>query len=172
MGAEKKKGKKNHKISLEDYLNFLQSSDSYGLTVNSLNQIISMHGFRRIFQAPKKVLSDAVCTLDLVDPSRSTLNDGGISSCAFLNLEDIAADLDDLDWGECCITAIRTVNSSNFKSAADLALKPSSQPTSDGPAGCSTNQPRKRKKIATADRFAGEGDFGSSSSGLASLGSP
>ena len=58
----------------------------------------------------QKVLTDAVNTLDLVDPSRSTLNDN--ASCfAFVTLEDVILDLCDLNWQECCVTSIQTLNS-------------------------------------------------------------
>uniref|UniRef100_A0A2N9J512 DUF7787 domain-containing protein n=1 Tax=Fagus sylvatica TaxID=28930 RepID=A0A2N9J512_FAGSY len=69
-----------------------------------------MHGFKKIHKVPKKVLTDAVHTLDLVDPSRSTLNDN-VSCLAFVALEDVMSDLNDLNWQECCVTSIQTLNS-------------------------------------------------------------
>ncbi|KAL6138582.1 hypothetical protein ACLB2K_063863 [Fragaria x ananassa] len=63
------------KMSLEDYLLLIQSRSTLHLTVTQLNQIISMHGFKKLHRIPKKGLSEAVSTLDLVEPSRSTLRD-------------------------------------------------------------------------------------------------
>lgn len=59
---------------------------------------------------PQKVITDAVNTLDLVDPSRCTLKDN-VSPLAFVALEDVIADLNDLNWQECCVTSIQTLNS-------------------------------------------------------------
>ncbi|EXB78108.1 hypothetical protein L484_004810 [Morus notabilis] len=41
------------KISLEDYLRFLHSRNYSDLCVNFLNQIISMHGYKKIHKSPK-----------------------------------------------------------------------------------------------------------------------
>jgi hypothetical protein len=51
-----------------------------------------------------------VKALTLVEPSRSTLNDN-ISSLEFVPVEDVIADLKDLNWQECCVTSIQTLNS-------------------------------------------------------------
>ncbi|CAK7346679.1 unnamed protein product [Dovyalis caffra] len=99
------------KISLEDYLQFFLSHKQFGLSANFLNQIILMHGFKKLHGVPKKVLSDAVDTIDLENLSRSTLKDKNeISSGAFMNVEDIVADMNELDWQECCVTSIHTLN--------------------------------------------------------------
>lgn len=55
---------------------------------------------------------EAVSTLTLVDLSRSTLKIN-ISPHAFLTVEDVLADLDDLNWKECCVTSIQTLSSMN-----------------------------------------------------------
>ncbi|KAG2712530.1 hypothetical protein I3843_04G122300 [Carya illinoinensis] len=101
---------KQKKMALEDYVDFFLSHKQFRLTIQSLNQIIGMHGMKKIFNAPKKLITDAVNTLDLMDPSRCTLNDN-VSSLAFVALEDVIADLNDLDWQECCVTSIQTLNS-------------------------------------------------------------
>ncbi|XP_062153749.1 uncharacterized protein LOC133861936 [Alnus glutinosa] len=101
---------RNEKMSLDDYMDFLLSQEQLHPTVNFLNQIIRMHGFTKVVKKPKKSLADAVKILDLVKPSRSTLNDD-ISSLAFVALEDVIADLKDLNWQECCVTSIQTLNS-------------------------------------------------------------
>ncbi|KAK8277862.1 hypothetical protein V6Z12_D09G001400 [Gossypium hirsutum] len=83
------------KFSVEDYIQFLSSHKQRPLTVNFLNQ---------------KELSDAVETLDLMDPSRSTLK-SSISPNAWLTEKEIIGDLNCLEWQECCVTSIEALNS-------------------------------------------------------------
>ncbi|KAA8526295.1 hypothetical protein F0562_008502 [Nyssa sinensis] len=116
------------KISLEEYLDFTDNHKQIDLTLNYLNQIISMHGFRKIFNTSKKVLIDAVNSVDLIDPSRSTLEDN-ISSCAFITLEEVIKDLADLNWQECSVTSMQTLNSVKYDLSSQNAdsLKPTSR---------------------------------------------
>ncbi|XVF81133.1 hypothetical protein PTKIN_Ptkin15bG0132000 [Pterospermum kingtungense] len=100
--------KKAKKICLEEYMEFLSSHKQLPLTLHSLNQILSIHGFKRIL---KKELSDVVKTLDVMDPSRSTLK-STISSTASLTKQEIIGDLNRLYWNECCVTSIQSLNSS------------------------------------------------------------
>lgn len=58
------------------------------------------------------MLSDAVGTLNLMDPSRSTLKEN-ISPCASITLDDITTHLNDLAWRECCVTSIDVINNTN-----------------------------------------------------------
>ncbi|GLT94000.1 hypothetical protein SLE2022_117630 [Rubroshorea leprosula] len=118
------------KISLEDYLDFVLTKKQDHLNIKFLNQVISMHGFRKIFSGGKKVLIDAVETLDLIDPSRSTLQ-SSISSSASITFEDIIADLNDLNWHECCVTSIKTLNSpKEISSSLQITDLSAPQPTS------------------------------------------
>ncbi|XP_022740564.1 uncharacterized protein LOC111292435 [Durio zibethinus] len=103
--------RKKQKICLADYIDFLSSHRQLPLTVNFLNQIISIHGFKKLIKVPKKAVRDAVETLDLMDPSRSTLK-SSISSSAWLTEEEIIGDLCRLEWQECCVTSIQALNSS------------------------------------------------------------
>ncbi|CAB4303629.1 unnamed protein product [Prunus armeniaca] len=100
----------NDKLSLEDYLLLIQSHSHLHLTKLHLNQIISMHGYKKLHKVPKKLLNDAVSTLTLVEPSRSTLRKY-VSPLVITTLEDVVADLDHLNWKECCITSIETLSS-------------------------------------------------------------
>ncbi|XP_012483345.1 uncharacterized protein LOC105798020 [Gossypium raimondii] len=97
------------KLSVEDYIQFLSSHKQRPLTVNFLNQIISIHGFKKLTKH-KKELSDAVETLDLMDPSRSTLK-SSISPNAWLTEKEVIGDLNCLEWQECCVTSIEALNS-------------------------------------------------------------
>ncbi|XP_058735257.1 uncharacterized protein LOC131607256 [Vicia villosa] len=104
--SSKKKTIKNDKLGLEDYIHLLHSRHAIDLTMNQLNQVIRIHGFKKIHHAPKKVLMDAVDTLDLLDLPRSTLSES-ISAFADLTVEEAIADLADLNWQECCVTSIQ-----------------------------------------------------------------
>ncbi|XP_024023320.1 uncharacterized protein LOC21388300 [Morus notabilis] len=98
------------KISLEDYLRFLHSRNYSDLCVNFLNQIISMHGYKKIHKSPKKVLAEAVDKLALVNPCRSTLRER-ISPTASTTIDDVVEDLEALNWQECTVTFVQALNS-------------------------------------------------------------
>ncbi|WJX44644.1 hypothetical protein P8452_31594 [Trifolium repens] len=104
--SSKKRTAKNEKLCLEDYIHLLHSRNTVDLTMNQLNQVIRMHGFKKIHHAPKKVLTDAVDALDLVDLPRSTLSEN-VSAFAIPTVEEVVADLGDLNWSECCVTSIQ-----------------------------------------------------------------
>ncbi|KAI4322764.1 hypothetical protein L6164_022429 [Bauhinia variegata] len=108
-GSSRKRSEKSQKLSLEDYIEFLRSHKTLHLTINQLNHIISIHGFKKIHHAVKKKLIDAVDTLDLMDSPRSTLNES-VSSLAILTLEEAVADLNQLNWQECCVTSMQILN--------------------------------------------------------------
>nr|XP_004305440.2 PREDICTED: uncharacterized protein LOC101297471 [Fragaria vesca subsp. vesca] len=111
MASKAKNNSSNAKVYLEDYLLLLHSRSHLNLTVTHLNQIIHMHGFKKIHKVHKKLLSDAVNSLDLVNPCRSTLHDY-ISPLVTVKTEDVMADLSDLNWQECHITSIETLSRS------------------------------------------------------------
>ncbi|XP_011044790.1 PREDICTED: uncharacterized protein LOC105139864 [Populus euphratica] len=99
------------KISLEDYLHFFLSHKQFGLSPNFLNQIIRMHGFKKIVKVSQKVLIDAVDKIDLENLSRSTVKEKNeISSCTLMNMKDIVADMKTLNWQECRVTSIQSLN--------------------------------------------------------------
>ncbi|KAK7257362.1 hypothetical protein RIF29_31287 [Crotalaria pallida] len=111
--CSKKPSVKCEKLYLEDYLHFLLSRQTTQLTITQLNQIIRIHGFKKIHHAPKKVLADAVETLDAVDLPRSTLGQNSVSAFAVLTLEDVIADLNELNWQECCVTSLEKLSTWN-----------------------------------------------------------
>ncbi|XP_068495999.1 uncharacterized protein [Phaseolus vulgaris] len=110
----KKRPSKKDKVLLEDYLHLLHSRQTLHLTINQLNQVIRIHGFKKIHHAPK-VLVEAVESLDLVDVPRSTLCDS-VSAFAAVALEDVVADLAELKWQECCVTSVERISLSEGKS--------------------------------------------------------
>lgn len=128
------------KISLEDYLHFFLSHKQFGLSPNFLNQIIRMHGFKKIDKVSQKVLIDAVDKIDLENLSRSTVKEKNeISSCTLMNMEDIVADMKKLDWQECRVTSIQSLNAKS-----DL----------QGVSGGGGKRKRKRKRGSSSARGA------------------
>ncbi|XP_028104551.1 uncharacterized protein LOC114303617 [Camellia sinensis] len=123
------------------------------LTVNLLNQIIDMHGFKKIHNTAKKVLIDAVNSMELMDPSRSTLNEENVSSCAHMTLEEAIKDLADLKWQECCVTSIQTLNSVNY----DLVVhNTDAEAESSKPKLKQKTRSRKRRKFLTLGAAGGD----------------
>ncbi|GAU22578.1 hypothetical protein TSUD_93460, partial [Trifolium subterraneum] len=112
--TSKKRTVKNEKLCLEDYIHLLHSRNTIDLTMNQLNQVIRIHGFKKIHHAPKKVLTDAVDALDLVDLPRSTLSQN-VSAFA-------VADLSDLNWSECCVTSIQKFGSCDDQRSFPVSL--------------------------------------------------
>lgn len=77
----------------------------------------------------QKFLSNAVSTLDLVEPSRSTLRDY-ISPLVNNSLEDVIADFNDLNWKECCLTSVKTLSSCHhLHDAVECSKNQQSPPT-------------------------------------------
>ncbi|XP_027911590.1 uncharacterized protein LOC114170307 [Vigna unguiculata] len=125
----KKRPSKKDKLWLEDYLHLLHSHQTLHLTINQLNQVIRIHGFKKIHHAPKKVLVEAVEAVDLVDVPRSTLRDS-VSAFAAVALEDVLADLAELKWQECCVTSVERISFSEGKSVLPASSDESFRVTS------------------------------------------
>jgi hypothetical protein len=88
----------------------------------------------------QKVLIDAVDKIDLENLSRSTVKEKNeISSCTLMNMEDIVADMKKLDWQECRVTSIQSLNAKS-----DL----------QGVAGGGGKRKRKRKRGSSSARGA------------------
>ncbi|KAJ0051944.1 hypothetical protein Pint_02796 [Pistacia integerrima] len=111
------KGSKE-KLSMEKYMDFVFSQQPSHLKKHILNQIITMHGFKKITKGSQSVLTDVARTLNLMDPSRSTLKEK-ISPCASITLNEITTDLNNLAWGECCVTSISVINNTNTDTDTD-----------------------------------------------------
>ncbi|KAM6572434.1 hypothetical protein CsatA_016514 [Cannabis sativa] len=112
MGKERCcKPRSRAKMSLEEYIQFFHSRNYFNIPVQHLNQIISMHGYKKLHKVPKSVLIDAVSTLTLVSPPRSTLNDISSSPMVTITLDDVITDLNDLNWEECSTASVQTMSS-------------------------------------------------------------
>ncbi|XP_034702307.1 uncharacterized protein LOC117927046 [Vitis riparia] len=105
-------GRSSRKMSLEEYFDFFESRNDTPLSVYNLNQIIAVHGFRHLYKARKQAMVDAVNTIELIDPCRSTLSQN-TKSCAGMTLKQVISDLRDLNWQECCVTSLENISSSN-----------------------------------------------------------
>ncbi|KAK7264399.1 hypothetical protein RJT34_32008 [Clitoria ternatea] len=112
----KKRPSKKDKLCLEDYLNFLHSRQTLNLTMSQLNQVIRIHGFKKIHHSTKKVLVKAVESLDLLNLPRSTLRES-VSAFGAVTVEDVVADLGELNWQECCVTSVEKLGFCDGQSA-------------------------------------------------------
>ncbi|KAM0886057.1 hypothetical protein ACQ4PT_029936 [Festuca glaucescens] len=61
------------RLTLEDYILFFATHSGKGLTIDLLNQILFMHGFIKFHRSNKPVIVDALNSLDLLRPRRSTV---------------------------------------------------------------------------------------------------
>ncbi|MED6170042.1 hypothetical protein PIB30_026894 [Stylosanthes scabra] len=75
---------------------------------------------------PQKVLVDAVNSLNLVNLSRSTLHSSVVSAFAVLTMDDAIADLNELNWQECCVTSLEKLCSRSNNNHLSLLFPPSS----------------------------------------------
>ncbi|CAN6890528.1 unnamed protein product [Brassica oleracea] len=125
VGAEKK-------ITLEEYVDFINSAKSIDFTCSYLNQILHIHGFRKLHKSNKKTVGEAVDAVDLLDLSRSTLNQTSVASSASLTLDQVISDIEALKWQECCLTSLQII---------------SSDEVTPGPAVASPKQKSNKRKI-------------------------
>ncbi|KAJ4839553.1 hypothetical protein Tsubulata_042789 [Turnera subulata] len=105
--------RKKSTLTLEVYDRFLHNIDeSYNnerFTIDVLNQVIFMHGFCKILRSRKNDLRDALSTITLIDPRRSTLDDDLPPPDASISLEQVKQDLVSLNWQECAVKSIETL---------------------------------------------------------------
>ncbi|KAL8057591.1 hypothetical protein ABFX02_04G193500 [Erythranthe guttata] len=123
--AVKEKYKKLKKLTIDDYLDFIDGrTPHHHLTVPQLLQILSMHGYIKS-SAQKSVLIDMITTMELMDLHRSTLLDGVVVSGdddAAFTMEEAIKDLRDLDWLECHVTSLLTQGGLASAAAAAAAV--------------------------------------------------
>ncbi|CAN1123233.1 hypothetical protein LINPERPRIM_LOCUS3144 [Linum perenne] len=142
-----KKNLKNN-ISLDRYLLFFHSRPRIDLFTDELNQIVHLHGFRKQQRNAKKILTEALEELDLMDISRSTIKRSTeISSSASITLDELVDDLNKLDWQECRVTSVEAFYSQKRSSApADISL---TQPANSSPQSVSALKKRKTVLVET-----------------------
>ncbi|PON32628.1 hypothetical protein PanWU01x14_359670 [Parasponia andersonii] len=144
------------KICLEEYLLLFDSHPNcFSLPINHLNQIIGMHGYKKLHKVPKTVLTDVVSTLSLVNPCRSTLNDRRISPLVLPTLDDVVADLNELDWQECFTTSVQTISSDVNHSLVISSTTAHQVPKHHSYADCSNKRRTKRKALSDIGNHGG-----------------
>ncbi|KAJ0236070.1 Uncharacterized protein HA466_0260720 [Hirschfeldia incana] len=134
------------KIALEEYVDFINSGNSIDFTCSYLNQILHIHGFRKLHKSNKKTVGEAVDAVDLLDLSRSTLNQTSVvSSSASLTLDQVITDIEALKWQECCLTSLQIISSDEATPAVAAIPKPKSNKRKIG------NQTKKKKMRRASD---------------------
>ncbi|VFQ88004.1 unnamed protein product [Cuscuta campestris] len=125
-GASKAK----EKLTVEEYLNFIDSNKQLDLIVAHLRenrhcviarftnsliffQIVDMHGFKSLQKTSKNIVLEAVDSLELIGLGRSTLEEQGVSSHVDFTVKEVMEDLAALKWQECCVTSLQTFNGGN-----------------------------------------------------------
>ncbi|RVW99011.1 hypothetical protein CK203_018881 [Vitis vinifera] len=100
------------KIQLHDYEVFLENPYRLDCTNDHLNQIIQMHGFIKLHKRRKEELLEALSTIDLIHPPRSTLNEGSSPYDSSLTIDEVNKDLEALEWQECPVQSLQTLGPS------------------------------------------------------------
>nr|GMD91527.1 Regulator of rDNA transcription protein [Ipomoea batatas] len=140
------------KLTVEEYLDFIDSHKELELSVYHLREIIDMHGFIKMSKTPKKLVLEAVDSLELMNPGRSTLQDDSASSHVHLTVEEVIKDLGDLKWQECCVTSLHTFNGVTSDSS-QVQFQRSKVPAPP-PANKRTGRAKKQKLSSTGDSIA------------------
>ncbi|CAF2116499.1 unnamed protein product [Brassica oleracea var. botrytis] len=145
------KGGGEKKMTLEEYVDYFSSGKSIDFTCSYLNQILHLHGFRKLHHSTKKTVGEAVDAVELLDLSRSTLNQTTLSSSsASLTLDQVISDIEALKWQECCITSLQIVSSDDRTRAVDNTKERSNKRKKQG------NEKKKRKRNVKSIRSVNE----------------
>ncbi|CAI9776447.1 unnamed protein product [Fraxinus pennsylvanica] len=143
--------KKQKQMLVMEYLDLVDGHKNLvDLTVCQLNQ---------------KNLMEMVSRIQLMNLSRSTLQDDGIFPCGCLALKEVIKDLKDIDWNECHITSLSTQNAANSaSSSAVLVTEPkkvgaatsvSNTGTASSTGTVSVKKPKKNARVAASVTTAG-----------------
>ncbi|CAH9074799.1 unnamed protein product [Cuscuta epithymum] len=116
------------KLTVDEYLNFIDTNRQLDLTAPQLREIIDMHGFKAMRSASKvrthahlpsinscSVL-EAVASMELIQLGRSTLQQemrGNWNHAAAADMKSVKQDLAALKWEECCVTSLHTTTFSD-----------------------------------------------------------
>ncbi|CAM0872886.1 unnamed protein product [Alopecurus aequalis] len=110
------------RLTLEDYILFFTTHSGNGLTIDLLNQILLMHGFTKHCKSNKPVIVDAVNSLDLLRPRRSTVSISAAAPppraaaalAAELSTEDVRRDIEDLGWRACPVGSVLSIRAGAY----------------------------------------------------------
>ncbi|CAL4914074.1 unnamed protein product [Urochloa decumbens] len=119
------------RLTLEDYILFFTTRGGKGLNLHQINEIIYVHGFARLHRAPKPVMVDALRSVELMRPRRSTVPLNATApppaaaqaTAAALSVDEITRDIEDLGWRECPIGSLLSVRA-GMRSPAAAAATP------------------------------------------------
>ncbi|KAK9086286.1 hypothetical protein Syun_028680 [Stephania yunnanensis] len=139
-------------LNLDSYMIFLENGVNRDFPNRLLNQIISLHGFKKMHKVPKKTIADALCSINPSRLFRSTLTES-ISSMVPLTKDEVATDLATLSWKECALQTIETLTSPidtpdcGIEECGNLVPRPSSwnRISVDGPAKKRRRRTRKNQ---------------------------
>ncbi|OEL28676.1 hypothetical protein BAE44_0010304 [Dichanthelium oligosanthes] len=124
------------RLTLEDYIVFFTSRSGKGLSLHHLNQIIYMHGFARLHRVTKPAMVDALRSLELMRPRRSTvpLNatappaGAALPAAAALPVDEATRDIEDIGWRECPVGSLLSVRAGVRSPAAAAAAAAAETP--------------------------------------------
>ncbi|KAF3339878.1 WRKY transcription factor 11 [Carex littledalei] len=105
---------KPKQLTYEEYFAFFHDHCADHLTVDQLNQVLSMHGFVHLKSHNREEVIDAVRSLDLILPSRSTFlscaaQPGSSGAMSALSLEEAKLDITKTGWEECPVRSVATI---------------------------------------------------------------
>ncbi|OMO58457.1 hypothetical protein COLO4_34622 [Corchorus olitorius] len=110
-----------------------------------------MHGFKKIHKRRKAELYEALSTIDLIKPQRSTLKDDfppydDSDSDSALALDQVKQDLETLKWQECPVQSIQVIHPTVQVASPALSKGCDGVSTGTGSATSSFTISRKRQK--------------------------
>ncbi|CAH9139527.1 unnamed protein product [Cuscuta epithymum] len=109
------------KLTVDEYLNFIDTNRQLDLTAPQLREIIDMHGFKAMRSASKNSVLEAVASMELIQLGRSTLQQqqqqemrgNWNHAAAAADMKSVKQDLAALKWEECCVTSLHTTTFSD-----------------------------------------------------------
>ncbi|CAN6306872.1 unnamed protein product [Urochloa humidicola] len=126
------------RLTLEDYILFFTTRGGKGLNLHQINEIIYMHAFARLHRAPKPVMVDALRSVELMRPRRSTvpLNatapppGASPASAAALSADEAVRDIEAIGWRECPVGSLFNVRAGvrSPAAASTAAAAPAATP--------------------------------------------
>ncbi|KAI0488450.1 hypothetical protein KFK09_028281 [Dendrobium nobile] len=97
-------------LCLEEYVRFF-NKEGLVLTLNQLKKIARINGLVKVHQINKSRVLDALRSVELTPPGRSTVGERMLKSSTNeeLSLDEVLEDIASLGWQECPIVSILTV---------------------------------------------------------------
>ncbi|KAF3339874.1 hypothetical protein FCM35_KLT15645 [Carex littledalei] len=150
-------------MKFEDYLSFFGNRHAHNLTTNQLNQILFLHGFRKLTNRSyigltKEEIIVALSSLNLIPPIRFGMSDCDIlsvtTSMSAVSLEEVKHDMREIGWEECLVGSVLTINPAAAAVADNSTSIPTSQKKRRGKANRSRNDERSGLQSSVAEEGA------------------